>query len=254
MLRTSLLPGPAEGASPTTPPTATRAWPVRDRPRVRRPAGRRSCCPTSASMLAVVLAGARGAGRRCDAWRVAGRGARRRPASTRRGTSRCPACTPPARPAASPRRRGRRRRGRDRPGGARRLRHRRSASAGSRSTSMPLARAAHGDRPLPAGQPVPVQRHRPGLRGRRRRPGRRRRGARCGRRPASCWSSCACSTCTGASRREGRRSLAYALRLQAPDRTLTDDEVAEAAPALHRGGRVAPPTADRCGAEQSVFA
>ena len=38
----------------------------------------------------------------------------------------------------------------------------------------------------------------------------------------------ACSTCSGAPGiAAGRRSLAYALRLQAPDHTLTDAEIAD---------------------------
>ncbi len=42
------------------------------------------------------------------------------------------------------------------------------------------------------------------------------------------WRRCACSTCTAARAiAPGRRSLAYRLRLDAPDHTLTDDEVAE---------------------------
>ena len=49
------------------------------------------------------------------------------------------------------------------------LRHRRAGRPGSRSTSTALLDRPHGDAAVPAGQPVPVERHRPGLRGRRRR-------------------------------------------------------------------------------------
>jgi phenylalanyl-tRNA synthetase beta chain len=80
------------------------------------------------------------------------------------------------------------------------------------------ARAA--DQPLPAGE-------------RRRRAGRRRRRARRrGRAGAArrarerCSRGCGCSTSSaGPQVGEGKRSLAYALRLRAPDRTLTDVEV-----------------------------
>ncbi len=60
---------------------------------------------------------------------------------------------------------------------------------------------------------------------RRRRNGSRRRS---GRAPERCSSTSSCSTCSGRrSVGEGRRSLAYRLRLQAPDRNLTDADVAE---------------------------
>ena len=50
----------------------------------------------------------------------------------------------------------------------------------------------------------------------------------CGPPAATCWPTSASSTSTGARFADGRRSLAYALRFQAPDRTLTDAEVGEA--------------------------
>ena len=85
-------------------------------------------------------------------------------------------------------------------------------------------------RPVRAVQPLPVQRRRPRLRGARRRPGRRRAGgdrrARASelarRQPAvrrvpraRAWP-------------RGSRSLAFRLRFQAPDRTLTDAEIGAA--------------------------
>ena len=54
------------------------------------------------------------------------------------------------------------------------------------------------------------------------------RGHRSGRRPATCWRRCSLfDVFRGGSVGDGRRSLAYALRLQATDRTLKDGEVAE---------------------------
>ena len=53
---------------------------------------------------------------------------------------------------------------------------------------------------------------------------------------------CTCSTCSAApALGDGRRSLAFGLRLQADDRTLTDDEVAEVRAAGDRRG-LRPPT------------
>ena len=51
---------------------------------------------------------------------------------------------------------------------------------------------------------------------------------RSARAPARCSSTSSCSTCTAApGSATGRRSLAYRLRLQAPDRNLTDADVAD---------------------------
>ncbi len=69
-----------------------------------------------------------------------------------------------------------------------------------------------------------------------RRAGRGRRGAApstsrtpCGRAPASCWRACGSSTCyTGEQVGAGRKSLAFALRFRAPDRTLTEQETGAA--------------------------
>ena len=42
------------------------------------------------------------------------------------------------------------------------------------------------------------------------------------------WQTCACSMSTAASRSgKGKKSLAYSLTYQAPDRTLTDQEVTQ---------------------------
>ena len=85
----------------------------------------------------------------------------------------------------------------------------------------------HGGTDLPAGEPVPVVRHRPGLRDRRGHLGHRRRRPS-PTPPASCSAGSACSTPTGATGvAQGSRSLAYRVRLQAADRTLTDAEVGD---------------------------
>ena len=87
----------------------------------------------------------------------------------------------------------------------------------------------------------PSQRRRPRLRGRRRRARVGGRGRHpLGRRRAAV-AACGCSTSTaGRASADGRRSLAYSLRLQAADRTLTDADVAEARAADHRRRRVHP--------------
>ena len=52
-----------------------------------------------------------------------------------------------------------------------------------------------------------------------------RSSGRCGREPGRFWSRSGCSIIyTGPQVGEGKKSLAYALRFQAPDRTLTDAE------------------------------
>ena len=88
--------------------------------------------------------------------------------------------------------------------------------------------------PVEADQPVPVERPRPRLRAARRRAGRpvgegdppgRRQPPR---RPR------AVRRVPGPAIGAGRRSLAYRLRLQALDRSLTDADVADGAPARHR--------------------
>ena len=103
-----------------------------------------------------------------------------------------------------------------------------------RAGGDPRARPRRGARPraqaggVEAGQPASVERSRPGVRGRRRRARRTtREGDPPGRRQR-CWSTSSCSTCSAPSQLgEGRRSLAYRLRLQAPDRNLTDADIAE---------------------------
>ena len=63
---------------------------------------------------------------------------------------------------------------------------------------------------------------------------------RSARAPAACSSTSTCSTSTAApALADGRRSLAYRLRLQAPDRNLTDADVAEVRGTVDRRGRQA---------------
>ena len=113
------------------------------------------------------------------------------------------------------------------PRGLRGLRRARRAPAPSRSTSTCLIGAAPGAcagadlLDVPGGQG-----------GRRAR--RRRRPcppptwpARCARAPGRCWSRCGSSTSTPAHQiGAGKKSLAFALRFRAPDRTLTEAETA----------------------------
>ena len=90
---------------------------------------------------------------------------------------------------------------------------------------------------------------------------------RCSTAADRCWRSCGCSTSTPASRSAtGQRSLAFALRFRAPDRTLTSDEAnaardaAVAVAAQRHGARAArlsdrspivgAPPADHCRARE----
>ena len=60
-------------------------------------------------------------------------------------------------------------------------------------------------------------------------PGRRRSRRRCARARASCSSRCGSSTSTpGEQIGDGQKSLAFALRFRAPDRTLTEAETGAA--------------------------
>ena len=106
---------------------------------------------------------------------------------------------------------------------------------------VPAAHRRRRDRPRPADRRGAVRRTRAELLDLPRRQGgrrarRRRRPAgracsrrRCGRAPASCSSRCGCSTSTPASRSAtGKKSLAFALRFRAPDRTLTEAETGAA--------------------------
>ena len=101
---------------------------------------------------------------------------------------------------------------RGRPRGARGRARRRRASSYEDVTTYPV------------GPPGPRGR------GRRGRAGRAVARGRASRAAASCCAAPRSSTCTAASRSgEGRKSLALRLEFRAPDRTLTDDEVAERA-------------------------
>ena len=97
---------------------------------------------------------------------------------------------------AGDRRRPGRRGGRDRPGGRRRLGHRRAGGVAGGGPGRP-GRGAPAGPALPTRQPLPVQRHRPGLRGRRGRARRVRSRPPSGSPPASCWPGSACSTSSG---------------------------------------------------------
>ena len=94
----------------------------------------------------------------------------------------------------------------------------------SRDRGRTLPLKAH--RCLPAGQPLSVERHRPRLRG----PATARPPLRRGHATSAdplVWAVNLFDVYRGTGITDGRRSLAYALRLQALDHTLTDDEVAE---------------------------
>ena len=161
-------PGPAQGDRATTSRTAASALRCSRSATSTVPAADEPRCPTSASMLGVALGGARGArGRRgrgtalVDALGLA--------AIDRRSTAELPGLHPT---------RGRAHRGRRRARSARSARSIPACSTptaspsgwrGSRSTSTRCSACRTASEPLPPGQPVPVERHRPGLRGRRRR-------------------------------------------------------------------------------------
>ena len=80
---------------------------------------------------------------------------------------------------------------------------------------------------VPADQPLPVERHRPRVRDADAVPAARRRDGAAAGRPATSWSTSSFRRLPGRRPAPGTRSLAYRLRLQAADRTLTDAEVAE---------------------------
>ena len=163
----------------------------------RRPAADQPL-PDERERLAVALGGRRGARPRSAVVAGAGRGARRP-----RGVAWRPAHAPGLHPTRT-RAVLRRRRaevgvvGEVDPDGGRGAGGSRPGRPGSRSTSAALLRRPHGRGAIPPGEPLPVERHRPGLRGRRAVPGRRRRAAPSGRRPATCCATCGCSTSTGA--------------------------------------------------------
>ena len=167
-----------------------------------------SCCPTSASTSAW-SSPAREAPAAVEVWQVAGRPARRR-------STPAVANADAARPAPDPRRRGRWSTAtsvgvgrRDRPRRARPPRHRRAGRL-ARGRPRRAARRPRRDRRLPAGQPVPVERHRPGLRGARRRSSAVdvERTLAAGRRRWSGRSACSTSTgATGSGRRPSEPGL-----------------------------------------------
>ena len=225
VLRTVAAARAARRRAPTTPPAAR---PASRCSRSATSSGRRrpaSCCPTSASTLGGAARRPRGPGRGrgVAACSPSCCGSSSRPWSTRRVAG----------PAPHPRRRRRlvaghvgRRGRRDRPGRARRLRHRRAgglargrprraarrpspatpptarSAATRRATSTSPSRCPTTCRPSTSSAPSPP--------------------------PASSSGRSGCSTSTAArGSPTAARSLAYRLRLQAADRTLTDDEVAE---------------------------
>ena len=99
--------------------------------------------------------------------------------------------------------------------------------------------------PLEGDEPPPVERPRPGVRARRRSCRPRSSTRRSARAPATCSSASNCSTCyRGANVPNGSRSLAYRLRLQAPDRTLSDADTAAVVAAVKPPRRSSAP---RCG-------
>ena len=124
-------------------------------------------------------------------------------------------------PVGDARRRARRdrRRRRGRPRRARGVRHRR---AGRRARARPrhvLDRRAEAAA-VEADEPSPVERPRPGVRAAPTTCRPRSSTRRSARAPARCSSTSPCSTCTAAPGvGDGRRSLAYRLRLQAPTAT-----------------------------------
>ena len=230
VLRTSLLPGLVKALATNAARRNTGVGAVGDRPRVppARPATATPArCPTSA---------------RCSAWRsaaatrpsavrdVARGGRAARPSGRCRVVNGAVAGLHPTRSASLV------------------AGHRRRSSA-RWARSTPRCSTAHGigervgwlevdldavaelprDPPrVPAGEHLPVERRRPRLRGRRRRARHRGRGAPSSGRPATRLAALRLfDVYRGPGIAPGRRSLAYALRLDAPDHTLTDDEVAE---------------------------
>ena len=238
VLRTSLLPGPAQGRRPQRrpPPDRRRRCSRSATSSAGRPTPAPSC-PTSASTSASPSP------------------ARRRPAPSQRWWALAEhlgldadAARPRARPACT--RRGRPRSsstatvlgvvGEVDPGVLDGVRHRRAGGV-ARGRPRPPPRPPAVERAVRAVQPLPVERRRPRLRGARRRARGRRRGRhrRRRRRPARVGASRSTSTAAPASA-DGSRSLAYRLRFQAPDRTLTDAEVGEARAGGDRRRRGAP--------------
>ena len=230
VLRTSLRPGLLQAIAFNESHRRSRRAAVRDRPRLPARRGR------AAGRVRGVVRRARrrgGARRRSRCGASCRRCARRRRAHRPvegPGRAASPLGRRRCRPASDPTRW--RRRGP--PGRARRVRRVRAGrDPRARPRSAPRPRAEAGG--VEADQPVPVERPRPRVRAcptTCRPSGSRRRS---GRAPASCSStSTLFDVYRGRSRaRTARRSLAYRLRLQAPDRNLTDADIAE----VRRGRR-----------------
>ena len=181
-------PGPAQGRrlQRVAPPPRRRACSRSARcSAARSPAPQ---LPDEREHLGVALAGDDAIGA-VEAWQVLADVAG---PSTATASSRSPwpGCTRPDRPrswrGAGRHRRRDRRRGRDRPDGARPLRHRRAGRL-ARGRPRPPARPAPRRPRLPPDQPLPVERHRPRLRGRRRPRRPRPSSARSPRRRVRCW-------------------------------------------------------------------
>ena len=225
VLRTSLLPRPRQGARHQRAAPQHRRRTVGDRPRVppAGPGDEAGELPDEREMLGVALGG-RDAREAVHEWRAIADVLAVQAIELRNEP--VPGLHPTRGRTGGAGRRGGRRGRRGRPGRARGARHRRARRLGRgrpRRGVRPPARPAH----LPARERVPVERHRPGLRGRRGGAGERLEGAlraAAGDRLASLRLF---DVYRGAGIAPDRRSLAYSLRLDAPDHTLTDDEVAE---------------------------
>ena len=241
VLRTSLRPGLLRAVAFNESHRRPRVVAVRDRPRLPARSGR---------------AARRVRGARRRARRRGGAGGRRRVAGARRGDgrrrARRPATVPPG---LHPTRSATLVAGRDVIGAVGEVAPEVLDAFGiADRVAVRRARPAAGARrraeagAVAADEPAPVERPRPRLRPPRRRAGREAGQGdppRCRRR---CSSTSTCSTCTAGRRhRRGRRSLAYRLRLQAPDRNLTDADVAERAPAGRPRRR--PSSAPSCAAD-----
>ena len=198
VLRTSLRPGLFKAMAYNESHRVRRRRPVRDRPHL--PCRRRSPLPDEREVLGVALAGREGPAAvpvlqevvaalgLADRVRLAAPSVDAAGALAGMHPGRSSVVTV-GRPAGRGRRRGRPRR-------ARGLRHPRSGGVAGARPRPSCSDLEPADRAVAAGQPLPVERHRPGLRRRRRRHGRRRpRRHRAGP-PAPCWSTSSCSTST----------------------------------------------------------
>ena len=229
VLRTSLRPGLLQAIAFNESHRRPGVAPVRDRPRL--PAGRRRAPRRvrGAVRRARRPGGARGDGGVARDRRGDGRRAH---ASTRPACP--PGCTRPVRRRCRPARTPMGAVGEVDPDVLERVRRRRAgrgARAGPRRRARPRAEAGRrGSRPA-----APVERPRPGVRARPttfRPRSSRRRSARV---PARCSSTSALfDVYRGSALPAGTRSLAYRLRLQAPDRNLTDADIADVRSAVRR--------------------